>query len=404
MTNLIGVLIVGSKGAVSTTFISAGLCAQSSLLSSSFLLPSDQEEAFKTLKLPPLSSFRFGGWDICDQSYQEAMIEHKVIPSSHFDAIFPLLDQVQSYQGITLGHMPIHQKLASDNRNAHTQTTLRPLVNALENDIIHFKTLHQLKQVVVVDLSSTAKAVPTHPAHQSLADFETLLDTSLESLSDHIPVSEGMLYSYAALKQGCPCINFTPSLTFDIPALIDLALQNQVPLCGKDGKTGQTLYKTALAPMFKQRGLKVKGWYSTNILGNRDGEVLDHQAHRQTKIESKRAVLNEILGYDDLDHQVHIHYYKPRGDAKEAWDNIDLEGWFGVPMQMKINWLGWDSILAAPLTADLVRWMVYFQNQSQSGIIECLSSYFKSPLGQVGHAFFDQIHDLEQTVLQLQSS
>jgi myo-inositol-1-phosphate synthase len=402
MDHLVGVLIIGSKGAVSTTLISAGLCAQTPSWTSSFLLPSDQEDAFASLNLSPLSTFRFGGWDICDQSYQEAMIDHQVIPKQHLDQIHPLLEQVQSYQGVTLSRTPIHHQMASDNRSGSAHSTLRPLVKALEEDIQHFRALHQLNHVVVLDLSSTAKAVIEHPAHHDLNAFENLLDTPLEDLSDSLPVSEGMLYAYAALKQNCPCINFTPSQTFDTPALIELALLHQVPVCGKDGKTGQTLYKTALAPLFKQRALKVTGWYSTNILGNRDGEVLNHQEHRQTKIESKQAVLTNILGYDDVDHQVHIHYYKPRGDAKEAWDNIDLEGWFGMPMQMKVNWLGWDSILAAPLAADLVRWMVYFHTKKRSGIINSLSSYFKSPLGDTTHAFFDQVNHLKHDVLQLE--
>jgi myo-inositol-1-phosphate synthase len=282
-------------------------------------------------------------------------------------------------------------------RRAEPARPLRELTNALERDIEDFKRREGVDRVVLLDLSSTAKASGEGEALRSLASLEAALDAPYEQVAGQL--SEGMLYAYAALKQGCPCANFTPSTTFDTPALLELAAQQGLPLCGKDGKTGQTLYKTALAPMFKQRGLRVKGWYSTNILGNRDGEVLNHPEHRQTKIDSKRAALTDILGYDDLDHQVHIHYYKPRGDAKEAWDNIDLEGWFGVQMQMKVNWLGWDSILAAPLAADLVRWLVFYHAQGVSGPLPQLASYFKSPLGGAGHDLFEQRDTLKNDVL-----
>jgi myo-inositol-1-phosphate synthase len=272
------------------------------------------------------------------------------------------------------------------------------ITDILERDIQTFKEREGVSRVILLDLSSTAKGLLPSPAHATLAQLEEALDRPSSEVSGQL--SEGTLYAYAALKSGCPCANFTPSTTFDIPALIELAQREGLPLCGKDGKTGQTLYKTALAPMFKLRGLKVLGWYSTNILGNRDGEVLNHPEHRQTKIDSKRAALSEILGYDDLDHQVHIHYYGPRGDAKEAWDNIDIEGWFGVKMQMKVNWLGSDSVLAAPLAADLVRWLTFYHRAGVGGPIPALGSYFKSPLGEPGHDLFEQAQLLREDVRQ----
>jgi myo-inositol-1-phosphate synthase len=261
-----------------------------------------------------------------------------------------------------------------------------------------------VERVVLLDLSSTARPLINASVQHHLDDFNRLLDAPISESLALNAVNVGNLYAYAAISELCPCVNFTPSTTFDIPALITLAEQLKVPLCGKDGKTGQTLYKTALAPLFKQRALKVKGWYSTNILGNRDGEVLDQPEHRQTKIESKQNVLAELLGEDDFDHQVHIHYYKPRGDAKEAWDNIDFEGWFGVPMQMKINWLGSDSILAAPLAADLVRWMIYFHQRGDGGVISELASYFKSPLSFDHHHFFEQVTALQNLIISHQAA
>ena len=208
-----------------------------------------------------------------------------------------------------------------------------------------------------------------------------------------------MLYAYAAIKNGCHYINFTPSLTAEVPALIDMAVQAKVGLAGRDGKTGQTLYKTVLAPLFRERALKLKGWYSINILGNRDGLVLKEEKHKAAKIKSKTAVLESIVGYNDFDHQVHIHYYPPRGDAKEAWDNIDFSGWFDVPMQMKINWLGEDSILAAPLVCDLIRWVDFFTTHKEYGVFSQLASYFKDPLGCHEHDFFKQVQLLREHVL-----
>ena len=218
------------------------------------------------------------------------------------------------------------------------------------------------------------------PAHQSVEAFEK----GLEANDPSIPSS--MIYAYAALMEGIPFANGAPNLTVDVPVMLELAQKNKVPLCGKDFKTGQTLLKTVIAPGLKARLLGVKGWYSTNILGNRDGEVLDDPESFKTKEESKKSVLDYILQpdlypelYNDICHVVRINYYPPRGDNKEGWDNIDIFGWLGYPMQLKVNFLCRDSILAAPIVLDLVIFMDLAKRVGWSGIQEWLSFFFKSP-------------------------
>jgi myo-inositol-1-phosphate synthase len=218
------------------------------------------------------------------------------------------------------------------------------------------------------------------PDHRNLESFEAALGDNDEM------IAPSMLYAYAALMEGIPFANGAPNLTTDIPALVQLAIDQGVPICGKDFKTGQTLIKTALAPMLKARMLGLNGWYSTNILGNRDGEVLDDPESFKTKEESKLGALEYILQpelypelYSDVYHKVRINYYPPRGDNKEGWDNIDIFGWLGYPMQVKIDFLCRDSILAAPLVLDLALFLDLAKRAGMKGIQEWLSFYFKSP-------------------------
>jgi len=236
----------------------------------------------------------------------------------------------------------------------------------------------------VVNTASTEEKTKSHSLYQSLKAFETgLRENSLD-------IRPGMLYAYAAMKSKCAYVNFTPSVTTEIPALQELAELQAVPTAGKDGRTGQTLYKHVLGKMFKQRGLNIVGWYSTNILGNQDGAVLEHPTHSSTKIDSKSIGLEQILGYSHFDHKVRIDYFPVRGDRKEAWDTIDFEGWIGERMTMKINWLGIDSILAAPLIIDLSRFMEHALRESKVGIMEHLSLFFKSPIGTDEYALDKQ--------------
>ena len=241
------------------------------------------------------------------------------------------------------------------------------------------------------------------PAHQSLAAFEK----GLEANDPSIPSS--MIYAYAAIREGLPYANAAPNLSADVPALLELAQRTGSPLAGKDLKTGQTLLKTIIAPGLKARLLGVAGWYSTNILGNRDGEVLDDPESFKTKEESKKSVLDYILQpnlypdlYSDLHHVVRINYYPPRGDNKEGWDNIDIVGWLGYPMQLKINFLCRDSILAAPIVLDVALLLDLAKRVGFSGIQEWLSFYFKSPMHARGlypeHDLFIQLMKLKNTL------
>jgi myo-inositol-1-phosphate synthase len=234
--------------------------------------------------------------------------------------------------------------------------------------------------MVVIWCASTEIFLEPGPAHRSLAALEAAMDANDES------VPPSMLYAYAALKEGAPFINGAPNLTVDVPAMVELAHTAGVPIAGKDFKSGQTLLKTVLAPMLKARMLGLQGWYSTNILGNRDGEVLDDPDSFRTKEESKLGVLEHILQpsrypqlYGDIHHKVRINYYPPRGDNKEGWDNIDIFGWLGYPMQIKVDFLCRDSILAAPMALDLVLFTDLAQRAGLRGVQEWLSFYFKSP-------------------------
>jgi len=273
----------------------------------------------------------------------------------------------------------------------------------LKEDIIAFKERERCDRLVIVWCASTEIFMKPTDAHRDLESFEK----ALKARSAEIAPS--MVYAYAALSLGIPFANGAPNLTLDIPALIELAREKQVPVAGKDFKTGQTLMKTIIAPGLKARMLGLNGWYSTNILGNRDGEVLDDPESFKTKEESKLSVLEHILQpnlypdlYQKFSHVVRINYYPPRGDNKEGWDNIDIFGWLGYPMQIKINFLCRDSILAAPIVLDLALFMDMAQRVGMRGIQEWLSFYFKSPMHAAGlypeHDLFIQLMKLKNTL------
>jgi len=399
----VGVMIIGSKGSVATTLIAAQ-CAMRKNVPLKFQLPSEMDRDFDKLGLIDLTDIVFGGWDIVSDSYSRSCEHHNVVPKHIMPDIAGELDKTDVSPAVMVGHdKTIEGLLATEDAQprmknidfATTVFTKRPLVElikSLEYDILGFKKKHKLSKIIVINLASTEKSVRLTDLHESLKKFQ-------EGIKSNDPgITTGMLYAYTAIKNGAHVINFTPSIIADVPALIEFAKKNKVALAGKDGKTGQTLYKTAIAPMLKHRALKLTGWYSTNILGNRDGQVLNDPEHRATKIDSKKQVLKNIMGYDDFDHQVHIHYYPPRGDSKEAWDNIDFTGWFNVSMQMKIDWLGDDSILAAPLVADLIRWVDFFTNKGECGVLAQLASYFKHPMGTQECDFFNQVNILKSHV------
>jgi myo-inositol-1-phosphate synthase len=265
--------------------------------------------------------------------------------------------------------------------NVKPGSSKRDWAESLREDIRRFREEHGCERLVMVWCGSTEIFIRPGEAHASLEAFERALDANDET------IAPSMLYAYAALKEGVPYANGAPNLSVDFPAMLELAEQNGVPVAGKDFKTGQTLMKTVLAPMLKARLLGLDGWYSTNILGNRDGEVLDDPESFKTKEESKLGVLEYILRpdlypelYGNVYHKVRINYYPPRGDAKEGWDNIDIRGWLGYPMQIKVDFLCRDSILAAPIALDLALFLDLAGRTGMSGIQEWLSFYLKSPM------------------------
>jgi myo-inositol-1-phosphate synthase len=406
----LGILLVG-LGAVSTTTIAGVLAIRRGLSR-----PIGSLTQMGTIRLgkrtdgrsPAINEFVplgglddivFGGWDIFeDDCYQAAKTAGVVDPA--------LLDQIKD-ELTAISPMPAvfdrHYVKRLDGPNVKTGKSKKDLAEQLIADIRRFKAEHGLARMVLIWCGSTEIFMEESAAHQSLAAFERALETSDPS----IPSS--MIYAYAAAREGIPYANAAPNLSADVPALMELAQQTGAPLAGKDLKTGQTLIKTIVAPGLKARLLGVDGWYSTNILGNRDGEVLDDPESFRTKEESKKSVLDYIHQpdlytelYGRLHHVVRINYYPPRGDNKEGWDNIDLVGWLGYPMQLKINFLCRDSILAAPIVLDVALFLDLAARAGLSGIQEWLSFYFKSPMHAPGlypeHDLFIQLMKLKNTL------
>ena len=327
--------------------------------------------------LASLDDIVFGGWDIFEDNCYESAKHAGVLEDKLLDQLKPELQAITPWKAV----FDRQYVKRLDGPNVKTGKNKRDLAEQVREDIRAFKRDNGLDRMVMIWCGSTEIYLTETAAHKSIASFEKALEDSDRS----IPSS--MVYAYAALKEGVPYANGAPNLTADIPALIELAHEQQMPIAGKDFKTGQTLLKTVIAPGLKARLLGVNGWYSTNILGNRDGEVLDDPESFKTKEESKKSVLDYILQpdlyptlYKDLCHLVRINYYPPRGDNKEGWDNIDLFGWLGYKMQLKINFLCRDSILAAPIVLDLVLFLDLARRAGWSGIQEWLSFFFKSPM------------------------
>jgi myo-inositol-1-phosphate synthase len=325
--------------------------------------------------LAKLSDLVFGGWDPIPDDAYTAAARAGVLNNEHLAALKPFLSAIKPMPAVF--DKSWVKRLDGPNVK---QGTKRQLANALMQDIRDFMAKNGCTRAVMIWCGSTEAYQEAGPEHATLAAFEKAID------ADHPNIAPSQLYGYAALMSGVPYMNGAPNLTLDFPAMLELAEKKGIAIGGKDFKTGQTLIKTILAPGLKARMLGMEGWFSTNILGNRDGEVLDDPANFKTKEVSKLSVLEQILEpekypelYKDLHHKVSIHYYKPRGDNKEGWDNIDIVGWMGYPMQIKVNFLCRDSILAAPLVLDLVLFADLAQRAKMKGIQEWLSFYFKSP-------------------------
>ncbi|OGS36425.1 MAG: inositol-3-phosphate synthase [Elusimicrobia bacterium RIFOXYD12_FULL_66_9] len=326
--------------------------------------------------LASLSQLVFGGWDFYTDDMLVAATKAGVLDAAQ---LAPVAKELAAIKPMSPVYDPAYIKniKALNPKKGKTKMDLAQQVMA---DIESFKKKNGCDRVVMLWCGSTEILPERTAVHEDLEAFE-------KGLKDNAPeIPPSMIYAYAALKLGMAYANGAPNLSADVPALVELAELNQSPICGKDFKTGQTLMKTTLAPMFKARMLALSGWYSTNILGNRDGEVLDDPGSFKTKEKSKMSVLDTILEpelYPDLygkfHHKVRIDYYPPRGDAKEGWDNIDIRGWLDMPMQIKVNFLCRDSILAAPICLDLVLFLDLAKRAGLKGIQEWLSFYFKSP-------------------------
>jgi myo-inositol-1-phosphate synthase len=352
--------------------------------------------------LASLNDIVFGGWDIFEEDCYAAARTAGVLETSQLEQVRAELEAIKPMPAVF--DQRYVKRLSGP--NVKKGKNKKDLADQLIADIRGFKQKHGCERLVVVWAGSTEVFMKEGPVHKTLAAFEK----GLEASDDAIPSS--MVYAYAALSEGLPFVNAAPNLTADVPALQELAAKNKSPLAGNDMKTGQTLIKTIIAPGLKARLLGVKGWYSTNILGNRDGEVLDDPESFKTKEESKKSALDYIFQphlypdlYGDLTHVVRINYYPPRGDNKEGWDNIDIFGWMGYPMQIKIDFLCRDSILAAPLVLDLALFFDLAKRAQMSGIQEWLSFYFKSPQVAPGlypeHDLFIQLMKLKNTLRHL---
>jgi myo-inositol-1-phosphate synthase len=383
----LGILLVG-LGAVATTFISgvehtrrgSGRPVGSLTQMGTIRLGKRTENRSPLIRefvpLASLDAIVFGAWDPFPDNAYEAAVKCGVL--DRHEHIEPIADFLKSITPMPAAFDQHYVKRL--NGPNVKQGTKMELAEQIRADIRTFKSTNTCDRLVMVWCASTEIYMEEGPSHLNLERFEAALDANDET------IAPSMLYAYAALMEGVPFANGAPNLTADIPALVKLAIERGVPICGKDFKTGQTLIKTVLAPMLKARMLGLNGWYSTNILGNRDGEVLDDPESFKTKEESKLGVLEHVLQpqlypelYGDVYHKVRINYYPPRGDNKEGWDNIDIFGWLGYPMQIKVDFLCRDSILAAPLLLDLALFLDLAKRAGMKGIQEWLSFYFKSP-------------------------
>jgi myo-inositol-1-phosphate synthase len=406
----LGVLLVG-LGAVATTFVAGvenvrrGRAKPIGSLTqmATIRLGRRTEHRAPLIKdfvpLAALDDLVFGAWDpIPDDAYESAKVAG-VLDGHHIE---PIADFLKSIKPMPAVFDQAYVKRLTGTNVKHGKTK-RELAEQLRADIRAFKKQHGCDRLVVVWCASTEVFIQPGPAHESLAAFEKAMDANDKA------IAPSMLYAWATLMEGVPFANGAPNLTVDTKAMQELAEQKGVPISGKDFKTGQTMVKTVVSPMLKARMLGLSGWYSTNILGNRDGEVLDDPESFKTKEESKLGVLEHILQptmypdlYGKIYHKVRINYYPPRGDNKEGWDNIDIFGWLGYPMQIKIDFLCRDSILAAPIVLDLALLSDLAQRAGMSGIQEWISFYYKSPMAAPGltpeHDLFIQHTKLKNTL------
>ncbi len=406
----LGVLIPG-MGAVTTTMIAGveaikrglaqpiGSVTQLSTIRLGKRTDNNSPKIKDFLPLAGLNDLTFGTWDIYEDNCYEAAIHAGVIEKTMLDQVKEPLQAIKPMKAVFDSEYV--KRITGPNQKP--KGSKMDHAEMLMDDIRSFKERTGSSRLSMIWCGSTEVFHRPAAVHATLKDFECGLQ------KNDAEISPSQIYAYAALKSGVPYANGAPHLTVDAPALMELARERQVPICGKDFKTGQTLMKTILAPGLKSRMLGISGWFSTNILGNRDGEVLDDPGSFKSKEESKLSALDQILQpelypdlYKDVYHKVRINYYPPRGDSKEGWDNIDIFGWMGYPMQIKIDFLCRDSILAAPLVLDLILFMDLAQRAGMRGIQEWLSFYFKAPMTAPGlyaeHDLFIQLMKLKNTL------
>jgi myo-inositol-1-phosphate synthase len=409
----LGVMIPG-MGAVATTFVAGveavrkGLAKPIGSLTQMGTIRLGKRTDGRTPKINefvPLASLDdmvFAGWDPIENNVYDSAIRAGVIDKDLINQMKPFLNSVKMYPAV------FDQKYVKrlEGKYVKTGKNKMELAEQVRADIREFKKTSGADRLIMIWCGSTEVFLTQSAVQQSVEAFEKGLVNNDEN------IAPSMIYAYASLMEGVPFANGAPNLTQDFPALLEISRKNNAPICGKDYKTGQTLMKTILAPGFKARMLGLSGWFSTNLLGNRDGEVLDDPGSFKTKEESKLSVLEHILQpqlypdlYSDITHKVRINYYPPRGDNKEGWDNIDIFGWLGYPMQIKIDFLCRDSILAAPIVLDVVLFMDLAQRTPELkglGIQEWLSFYFKSPITPPGlypeHDLFIQLMKLKNTL------
>jgi myo-inositol-1-phosphate synthase len=409
----LGVLLVG-LGAVSTTFIAGveaikkGLAEPIGSLTQmgTVRLGRRTDNRVPAIKdfvpLAKLEDLVFGAWDIFPDSAFEAATHAGVLEKELLGKLRKPLQKIKPMKAVFDPYYVKRLTGTNVKKGKHKLQLARQLID----EIADFKKKNKCDRLVMIWAASTEIFMKPHAVHRNLKSFEQAMR------ENHKAIPPSMIYAYAALQSGIPFANGAPNLTVDVPALLDLAIEKGLAVCGKDFKTGQTLMKTILAPGLKSRMLGLEGWYSTNILGNRDGEVLDDPESFKTKEESKLSVLEYILQpevypklYKDFSHVVRINYYPPRGDNKEGWDNIDIFGWLGYKMQIKIDFLCRDSILAAPIVLDLALFLDLAQRTGMKGVQEWLSFYFKSPMTAPGlypeHDIFIQLMKLKNTLRHL---
>ena len=412
----LGIMIPG-MGAVATTFVAGveavrkGISAPIGSLTQMGTIRLGKRTDGRSPKIKdfvPLANLNdlvFTGWDIFEDDMYSAARNAGVLDVSLLDQVKPFLSKIKPRKAVFDKNYV--KKL--DGPNVKKGKNKMELAEQLRDDIRDFKKSSGAQRLVMIWCGSTETFIKAGRVHKSLEAFEKGLQKSDKD------IAPSMIYAYAALKEGVPFANGAPNLTVDTGAMLELSKQMEAPICGKDYKTGQTLIKTILAPGFKARMIGLNGWFSTNILGNRDGEVLDDPGSFKTKEESKLSVLEHILQpelypelYGNICHKVRINYYPPRGDNKEGWDNIDIFGWLGYPMQIKVDFLCRDSILAAPIVLDLVLFLDLAKRSSELrgiGIQEWLSFYFKSPMAAPGlypeHDLFIQSMKLKNTLRHL---